>query len=69
MTDETREYCRELVRELVDGIDAGDFSKEIIPDKYRWEHMLGLLLLKDELDGSTDLYRELFGIITRSAEN
>jgi CDP-glycerol glycerophosphotransferase (TagB/SpsB family) len=69
MTDETREYCTQLVRELIDGIDAGDFSREIIPDRYRWEHMLALLLLKDELDGGVDLYRELFGLVTHAGEN
>jgi hypothetical protein len=68
MDQETQNYCTQLVRELIDGIDAGDFTKEIIPDKYRWEHMLGLYYLKDELDGGEQLFQNIYETAISSGE-
>ncbi len=68
MNQESIEYFSKRVEELIDGIDKGDFSKEIIPDDYRWEHLLGLLLLKDSLDGGEDLYIHLYRKAISSAE-
>ena len=66
MDQGTHDYCIQLVKELIDGVDTGDFSKDIIPDKYRWEHLLGLFLIKDELDGGDDLFRELHELAIKS---
>ncbi|SFT48916.1 CDP-Glycerol:Poly(glycerophosphate) glycerophosphotransferase [Lachnospiraceae bacterium XBD2001] len=69
MNQETHDYCVELVKELIDGADAGDLSQPIIPDKYKWEHLLGLFFIKDELDGGEDLYREVYNLAIQSGEN
>ncbi|MBP3198119.1 MAG: CDP-glycerol glycerophosphotransferase family protein [Butyrivibrio sp.] len=68
MKQGARDYCMRLIRELINGIDAGDFSQPIISDKYKWEHLLGLFLMKDELDGGEKLFRELYDLATRSGE-
>jgi len=68
MNQQTTEYYSNKVNELLDGIDNGDFSGEIIPDKYTWEHLLGLYLLKDQLDGAEDLYVQLYDLAVKSAE-
>ncbi len=67
MDQEMREYSTQLVKELIDGIDNGDFLENIIPDKYRWEHLLGLFLLKDELDGGAKLFCDLYDLAIMSA--
>ena len=69
MNQESIDYFSKRVKELIDGIDKGDFSKDIIPDKYRWEHLLGLLLLKDSLDGGEDLFIQLYRKAIDSAKN
>ena len=69
MNQESIDYFSKKVEELIDGIDRGDFSKEIIPDKYKWEHLLGLFILKDSLDGGEELFRQLYDLSIRSAEN
>lgn len=69
MDQETRNFCMELVKELIDGADAGDLAQPIIPDKYKWEHLLGLFMIKDELDGGEELFREVFNLAIQSGEN
>ena len=69
MKNLTIDYFSIKVEELLDGIDNGDFSKKIIPDKYKWEHLLGLYLLKDSLDGGEELFRKLYDLAIESGEN
>ncbi len=61
-------YYSTLVDELLVGIDNGDFAKEIIPDKYKWEHLLALYLLKDSLDGAEELFTQLYDLAIENAE-
>lgn len=68
MNKELTDYFSVKVNELLDGIDNGDFSKEIIPDKYTWEHLLGLYLLRESLDGAEELYEQLYDLAIKSAE-
>ena len=68
MNQELTDYFSNKVNELIDGIDSGEFSKEIIPDKYTWEHLLGLYLLRDSLDGAVELYAQLYELAIKSAE-
>lgn len=68
MDQELTNYFSNKVNELLDGIDNGDFAKEIIPDKYTWEHLLGLYLLRDSLDGAEDLYMQLYDLAIKSGE-
>ncbi len=68
MNKELTDYFSKKVNELLDGIDNGEFSKEIIPDKYTWEHLLGLYLLRDSLDGAEELYAQLYDLAIASAE-
>ena len=69
MDQKLMDYASELVMELIDGIDSGDFELEIIPDKYRWEHLLGLFILRDSLDGGEELYKQLYDLAIKSAIN
>ena len=69
MDQKLLDYASELVMELIDGIDLGDFEQEIIPDKYRWEHLLGLFILRDTLDGGEELYKQLYDRAIKSAIN
>lgn len=68
MNQEMTDYFANKVNELFDGIDSGDFSKEIIPDKYTWEHLLGLYFFKDSLDDAEELYLQLYELVIKSAE-
>ena len=68
MNQSTVDHFSKLVNELLEGIDNGDFSQEIIPDKYTWEHLLGLIVLKDSLDGAEDLFAQLYDLAISSAE-
>ena len=61
-------YFSKRVDELLDGIDNGDFALDIIPDKYTWEHLLGLFLLRESLDGAVDLFAQLYDLAIKSAE-
>ena len=67
MDQKLLDYASELVMELIDGVDSGDFEQEIIPDKYRWEHLLGLFILKDTLDGGEELYKQVYDLAIKSA--
>ena len=68
MDQESIDYFSKKVDELIDGIDKGDFSKQIIPDKYRWEHLLGLFILRESLDGGQELFEQLYDLAIRSAK-
>ena len=68
MNEISTAYYSNRVEELLDGIDNGDFGLDIIPDKYKWDHLLGLLLLKDSLDGAEDLFIRLYDIAVNSAQ-
>ena len=60
-------YYSARIEELIDGIDRGDFSRDIIPDSYRWMHLMGLFLLRDSLDGGGELFEQLYDVATAAA--
>ncbi len=61
-------YYSTLVDELLTGIDNGDFAGEMIPDKYKWEHLLALYVLRDSLDGAEQLFVQLYNLAIANAE-
>ncbi|WP_022756743.1 CDP-glycerol glycerophosphotransferase family protein [Butyrivibrio fibrisolvens] len=69
MDEVTIEYYASRVEELISGIDAGDFSGEIIPDKYRWEHLAGLFYLRDRLDGGDEFFSDIYRLAIQSGIN
>ena len=69
MDPKSSDYYIKKVEELIDGIDKGDFSGEVIPDKYRWEHLWGVFLLRDTLDGGEELFKKLYDMVIKSAIN
>ena len=61
-----QEKCVQLIQELTDGIDAGDFaSAETIPDKYTYAHLWALFRYADVLDGGRALYEQIFDLVIR----
>ena len=67
LDQESTMYFSAKIEELIDGIDRGGFSRDVIPEKYRWIHLMGLFSLKDSLDGGDDLFVQLYDIVTNSA--
>ena len=58
------EYNIQLLNELLDGIDAGDFGVGVeISDKYRYEHLAALLTMAPYLDGGEQLYNQIYDIV------
>lgn len=56
-----QEKCTQLLEELFDGIDAGDFSDaRTIPQKYKYSHLWALLNFADVLDDGIRLYGQLY---------
>lgn len=59
----------ELLEEIVSGIDAGELSGEnYIPEKYRYEHLLGLFRLVPYLDGAAALYEQIYDLTIENAK-
>lgn len=60
---DVKERSIQLVNELINGIDAGDFDCiENIPDKYTYEHLWGLFMLSDILDDGRALYEQIYDL-------
>lgn len=60
----------ELLNEILDGNDAGDFSDpSTIPDKYTYEHLLAAFNLAGSLDGGEDLFRQLYHTAMKCCES
>ncbi len=60
----------QLLEELLDGIDHGDFnSTESVPDKYNFAHLEAIFYYADQLDGGRTLFRQLFDIICSIGRN
>lgn len=58
-----QQRCTQLIQELFQGIDAGDFANaESIPDRYTYAHLWALFLLADQLDGGKVLYEQLYDL-------
>ncbi|MCM1089549.1 MAG: CDP-glycerol glycerophosphotransferase family protein [Muribaculum sp.] len=56
-----QEKKAQLLEELIDGVDRGDFRYvDRIPAKYTYEHLTALLCYSSQLDGGSELYRQLF---------
>ncbi|MCM1154684.1 MAG: CDP-glycerol glycerophosphotransferase family protein [Ruminococcus flavefaciens] len=52
-----------LLKELLAGIDQGDFDNiDSIPEKYTYEHLLSLYVFADALDNGIRLYEQLYDI-------
>ncbi len=67
LDQESVAYYSERIEELIDGIDKGDFSRNVIPDNYRWMHLMSLFLLRDSLDGGENLFAQLYDVVTNAA--
>ncbi len=62
------EYNIQLLNELIDGIDAGDFNVGTgISDKYRYEHLAALFTMAPYLDGGEQLYNQIYDIVMQQA--
>ena len=60
----------QLIQELTEGIDVGDFaSAEIIPDKYTYAHLWALYRYADVLDGGRALYEQIFDLVIRHGKS
>ena len=58
--DKVDEYLA-LISELIDGIDRGDFEKDkSIPERYNYEYLKALFVFREELDGASDLYNQIY---------
>lgn len=56
----------QLIQELMNGMDAGDFADvETIPDKYTYAHLWALFQYAEALDGGRDLYEYIFDLAVR----
>ena len=63
-----RELCINLLNELMDGVDQGDFSGENIPEKYTYGHLYAIFRLLDELDGGKALYEQIYDLAMERGE-
>lgn len=68
MNQASVDYFSQKVEELIHGIDNGDLYSDIIPDKYTWEHLLGLFFLRKSLDGAEALFEQIYDLAIRSGE-
>ncbi len=67
MDQESISYYSSRIEELIDGIDKGDFNRDVISDNYKWMHVMALFLLKDSLDGGDDLFKWIYDTVTDAA--
>lgn len=49
-----------LANEVIEGITQGVFAREIIPEKYTYEHLFSLFLMRRQLDGGSELYQVFY---------
>lgn len=65
-----QEKCIQLIQELMNGVDAGDFANvETIPDKYTFAHLWALYQYTDALDGGRDLYEYIFDLAVQHGKS
>ena len=65
-----REKCTKLLEELVDGINAGDFTDaEAIPNQYTYAHLWALFQFVDVLDGGRQLYEQLYDLVVQCGKS
>ena len=60
-----KEQCINLLNDLMDGIEQGDFSKESIPKKYAYAHLYAVFNLLDELKGADRLYEQVYDLAVK----
>ena len=60
-----KEQCINLLNELMDGIEQGDFSKDSIPKKYTYGHLYAIFELLDELQGAEKLYGQIYDLAVK----
>lgn len=64
------EYFGIRLNEFFDGIDKGDFrSADAIPDTYHFDILEALFYYSEQLEGSEDLYRQLFHMVNEKGWN
>lgn len=64
----TQEVIIELVNELIDGIDGGDFAGSMPGiSKYSFKHLEALFAMLPYLEGGEQLYRQLYDVIIKYA--
>lgn len=64
----TEEEYVKLVSELIDGIDAGEFSGSLQGIyKYNFKHLEALFVMLPYLEGGDQLYRQLYDIVIKCA--
>ena len=68
MNDDAIAYYSKLVDELGEGIEKGFFSKDYIPEKYKWKHLMALFYLSDILDGGKEMFSTIYSLIIKSSE-
>lgn len=49
-----------LANEVIEGITQGVFAREIIPEKYTYEHLFSLFVMRRQLDGGSELYQVFY---------
>ncbi len=55
-----------LINELIEGIDSGDFSGDMLGvSKYRFEHLEALFMMLPYLDGGEQLYDQIYDAIVK----
>lgn len=60
-----REQYIFLLNELMDGVEQGDFSGDIIPEKYRYAHLFAVFMLLDEFNGARKLYEQIYDLAVK----
>ena len=59
---DVKEQCLDLLNELMDGIERGDFSKGRIPLNYTYAYLYAIFELLDDLDGASKLYEQVYDL-------
>lgn len=64
-----QEKKRQALVELINGIDAGDFTDaDRIPEKYTYRHMEALFFFSEILDNGCILYEQLYDLVMKCGE-
>lgn len=62
---DVKEQYAILLNEIIEGIDQGDFSGEMIPEKYTYQHLYALFMFLDLLDGGKELYEQIYDLAVK----
>lgn len=68
MSERVERYTQ-LLGELMEGIDRGDFDQVgQIPPKYTYEYLEALFYFAEALDGGLDFYRQMYELVRQAGE-